>query len=599
MSDTESFKSILELARAFFVDNEWSWGNKICARLKAAHEREIAQARDPQRLRGTKPDTFNGAIEALREFRWQHATNDEDAILYINAVKEMHDREIRATAQQQYDRGFRDGRHSMDAEHRAIAMRLRGLRFDGGSHENLSRIAYAIYPCATGWTCESADGLRDKLIDLMGGVSDDTCGAGCCCAATDNDGDCGLQRAEVSDGRVADDSDGDTGGSYRGVSVHLDGLTGYDVLWNERRKAIAELRQIVDKYKDKDKLIDFITLICATDTKLREGERPPIPLCNRLIHLLGGDECTLSVGESYMDAMGENIHPAETSGASTDHVVLDTPLPEDGTSPNADGTCPNDDPTSSITDELRKWASDRHCKGISHTDVLNIGLIADRIDEQFDRICQQQEAVLQETIDEMVEEYEHDRLPDQLRIEKLENQRDHWRQQATDMMNHADAMEHERDELQAKLDKASRENKGLRLSIDEQKESIAQRKKTIGKLTRDNTKVWETVHELQAKLDEYDSTHVELPRDENDEVFRVDGGARVDDLVLTIRQMTLTRSGWKIRAYDENYEVEREASFFDACAPKPDLIEETIEKLTLGEITQSEAIERIKALGQE
>jgi len=374
----------------------------------------------------------------------------------IDRLQAAHKREIRDTAQQQYSRGYHDGQHSMDAEHRAVAMRLRALpmnRVEYGS--NLYDIIEAV--CGTN---KAGDvDLRDKLIDLMGGVSNDGC-TGCGCAAADCDGDCGLQREEVSDGRVADD--------------------------------------------------------CGADSRGGDG---------------GGD-----------------LHMA------------------------------------GVTDELREWASDRHCKGMSHTDVLNIGFIADRIDAQFDRICAQQEAVLQKTVDEIVDER------DELQA-KLDS--------AEDAMNRAAGRWAKADaecrELRDELNKANGENKGLRLSIDEQKESIAQRKKTIGKLTRDNKKVWKTVHELQAKLDEYDSTHVELPRDANGEVFRVDGGARVDDLVLTVRQMTLTKSGWKIRAYDENYEVEREASFFDACAPKPDLIEETIEKLTLGEITQTEAIERIKS----
>ena len=65
--------------------------------------------------------------------------------------------------------GF-DGRQYLDAEHYAVALKLRCLRFGDGSHENLSRLAYAIYPCATGWSRESCEGLRDKLVDLLGGV---------------------------------------------------------------------------------------------------------------------------------------------------------------------------------------------------------------------------------------------------------------------------------------------------------------------------------------------------------------------------------------------------------------------------------------------
>lgn len=55
---------------------------------------QLAKARDPQRIGGqADPSSFAYAIEQLREFRWQHATNDEDAIPYINNVAAAHERE--------------------------------------------------------------------------------------------------------------------------------------------------------------------------------------------------------------------------------------------------------------------------------------------------------------------------------------------------------------------------------------------------------------------------------------------------------------------------------------------------------------------------
>ena len=427
MSDTESFESVFELVQAFFVDYEWSWGNKICARLKAAH-----------------------------------------------------DREIRDTAQQQYYRGFRDGTHSMNAEHRVIAMRLRGLRFDGGSHENLSQIARAIWHNDFGWTQDACMGLRDELVRLMGGVSDenvhvvglrcddgcmgdvsngedtgrthdspsnrdrnhmavresvdtmigdgdDACDSQCCGACSAGDGGDSGEQAEVSDdcvdcdilgpdarghaagcdfhelgvsdGGTADDSPADFRGRTGCDVVHMDGLVTYDVLDNERRKVIAKLRKIPDVPDSSYTYDEHLAMIYdALDVEAAPWSYSDLDeIRDNLIHLLGGDQ------PSGIDLLRE--------------------MDGDGTSTNDDGTCPNDDPTPSITDELREWASDRHCKGISHTDVLNIGLIADRIDDQFGRICQQQEAVLQSIIDEVVEERKSDRL----RIEKLERQRDHWR----------------------------------------------------------------------------------------------------------------------------------------------------------------------------
>lgn len=59
-------------------------------------EERLARAYDPQRLRlgQADPDSFEACLEALKEFRWQHATNDSDAIPYINALAEAHEREV-------------------------------------------------------------------------------------------------------------------------------------------------------------------------------------------------------------------------------------------------------------------------------------------------------------------------------------------------------------------------------------------------------------------------------------------------------------------------------------------------------------------------
>lgn len=73
----------------------------ITARHVAELEREneklrerLAKARDPQRIGGTAdPESFVYAIEQLREFRWQHATNDKEAIPDINNVADAHERE--------------------------------------------------------------------------------------------------------------------------------------------------------------------------------------------------------------------------------------------------------------------------------------------------------------------------------------------------------------------------------------------------------------------------------------------------------------------------------------------------------------------------
>ena len=97
---------------------------------------------------------------------WKAATIRE----WLDDLMTAHDHELERRMREQYARGYDDGRRSMDARHYAVALRLQDLTFDGGSHENLRKIAYTIYPCATEWTCESSEGLRDELVRLMGGV---------------------------------------------------------------------------------------------------------------------------------------------------------------------------------------------------------------------------------------------------------------------------------------------------------------------------------------------------------------------------------------------------------------------------------------------
>jgi hypothetical protein len=98
-------------------DESARWFTTKIADLKAENERlrgELERARDPQRIRGqADPESFVYAIEQLREFRWQHATNDEDAIPYINKVAEAHERETKRLREEMkdlegYDQSLRD-----------------------------------------------------------------------------------------------------------------------------------------------------------------------------------------------------------------------------------------------------------------------------------------------------------------------------------------------------------------------------------------------------------------------------------------------------------------------------------------------------------
>ena len=214
-----------------------------------------------------------------------------------------HHQEIRDVSQKEYHRGYEDGRRSMDAVHRAVAIRLRQLPLDGDTTENLGAIAGAIYHSDFGWTQGACKALRDELVHLMGGTEGSV-----------KEGESGT----------ADDSRVDTCGGDCGRDFHVDGVT-YDVLGNERQKAIAKLRYIRDCLKG-DSTCNSLNITEAIGAKLDVGDRLHESICNRLIHLLGGDQ------PSGIDVLRE--------------------MDGDGTSPNDDGTCPNDDPTVPHTNEL-------------------------------------------------------------------------------------------------------------------------------------------------------------------------------------------------------------------------------------------------------
>ena len=139
----------------------------------------------------------------------------------------------------------------------------------------------------------------------------------------------------------------------------------YDVLDNERHKAVCKLREFVPMIGNKpteeaSKLIRCITgndnshVACGND--LEETR-------DRLIHLLGGDEPDLQKSPIFEDSGNDD------AGEIT------------------------------ITDELRKFATDPLLGYASQElHVERITAIADRIDEQFERCCDLWERVAQDAI---------------------------------------------------------------------------------------------------------------------------------------------------------------------------------------------------------
>lgn len=674
----------------------------------------------------SETESFESVMDTLLNGFIHNVRTDELSGSYkmiavrLDRLKAAHDREIRDTAQREYDRGYIDGQHSMDAEHRAIAMRLRALPLDGGSHENLSQIARAIYHSDWGWTQGACAALRDELVRLMGGVSDDTCGAGCCCAAADSDGDCGLQHEEVTDERLADDCGADTGCGDGGGDLHMDRLVTYDVLWNERHKAVCELRNM---HLDTGSAVKKLTIALGVKWNSDNAVRSVTLLQKRLIHLLGGDqpsgidvlrgadlskksvdamssraegqsqddalmrvrlnaktyayqileladilgvdvnvgdnvadignavmakarhladECNFSTPENDMDTEDAKPNPAETSDDEIDHVSFGTRSITNGTTGQPNGTCPDDVPMASITDELREWASDRHCKGMSHTDVLNIGLIADRIDARHYLTSAVAEA---STSDAWIAMSEYDKLKrqrDELRAE-LEELRGHSRtcpesgddasitdelrecvDTATKMyedvqwyeLDESEEADHTvchvtegellriADHIDEQFDRICKQQEAvLQSTIDEMADEIDKMRKEVIELRKQRHKLQQECGELQEKLDEYDSTHVELPRDANDEVFRLGCTVRMverhPEVLLTVHSMTLCDDGeWRLYAWDDKnkYSCNLSTSEFELCEQMPDTAESIVRDLSIGAVTESEAINRIEAL---
>lgn len=391
-------------------------------------------------------ESFESAIKTMREnltgmYDNGHMTAwaDVDTSVDLDRLQDAHDHDMELVRKAEYHRGHHDGQRSMDAEHYAVALRLRHLPLDGGSHENLSSIARAIWHNDFGWTQGACAGLRDELIRLLGGVHDEpvpmdaSCGAGCAGC------DCGA------------------GEPWRVT---------YDALGNERHKAVCKLRGIsVDELRKKYDYVyactEFIWAIgraigVRSDSTYEE-------IIKRLIYLIGGDESLPNLSrtsaepdggencritdenfnwESFIESLVKNTEelsrqgkvrfpPNEDGSLDSLKTVEETAALIEEVRRRAESdkigeNCETDDSdavesskcresceSGCITDELRelidkydipedenhKWLMTSHDQRLIVTKAY---AIADRIDEQFKRICEQQEAVLQKTIEDNV-----------------------------------------------------------------------------------------------------------------------------------------------------------------------------------------------------
>jgi len=336
-------------------------------------------------------ESFDGAMAFARAI-----VADCDAPI-LDRLQRAHEHEMEQLRRLRFREGYEAGQRSMDAEHYAVALRLKHLPLDEDSHGNLSQIARAVWHSDFGWTRGACEALRDELVRLLGGVHDDPAPTAATCGACDADCDCHNQQPKA---------------------------VAHDVLGNERHKAVCELRNARDSMSDN--FADNVSRIMyAIDARPKVCERACEAIADRLIHLLGGDEPAESLIETLvknteeLSRQGKVRFPPNADGSLDSlKTVEETAALIDEVKMRADQSHESSpmrqENETGITDELRKWASTEVPYKYGH----QLHAIADRIDAQFKRICWQQEAVLQHTIDTMVDERDElQRERDELRTE--------------------------------------------------------------------------------------------------------------------------------------------------------------------------------------
>lgn len=258
-----------------------------------------------------------------------------------------------------------------------VVKSLDGLHLHGDSHAMLSQIAYAVFPRAGAWDESACERLRHVLTELIGDAREAESDTQHVCACGIGDCHSGNESKEVDDGMAGggrgmrEDSGDNACGRMDYSDVHQEVVgyptTQYDVLDNERHKAVCELSKLDFDPNSVMENQEAIANALGVDYKFDEGFSDGMR--RRLIHLLGGNEY-------YVLDMSK----AKTIGRESDVSESDDGTSiTNGTMGQSNETCPNDAPSTSITDELRWWASIK----VPHKYGLQLTAIADRIDESY------------------------------------------------------------------------------------------------------------------------------------------------------------------------------------------------------------------------
>ena len=158
----------------------------------------------------------------------------------------------------------------------------------------------------------------------------------------------------------------------------------YDVLGNERHKAICKLREMPKLYPGKDGSADVFAWKYELANAIGANTELFSAIRDRLIHLLGGDQPTLS---DMLKGDDDGVDARPSDSASADSLVHDSAGCACGVACGCDG----EEPLAPITTELREYMeSYRPFEDAGHVVVSRIGTIGF---EGFDRLCDNIDAI--------------------------------------------------------------------------------------------------------------------------------------------------------------------------------------------------------------
>lgn len=161
----------------------------------------------------------------------------------------------------------------------------------------------------------------------------------------------------------------------------------YDVLGNERHKAICKLREMPKLYPNKDGGADLYAWKSALADAIGANTELFSAIRDRLIHLLGGDQPTLSELFGILREGDDGVDARPSDTASADSPVHGAA----GCGCGGVCGCDGEEPLAPITTELREYMETyRPIEDAGHVVVSRIGTIGF---EGFDRLCDNIDAI--------------------------------------------------------------------------------------------------------------------------------------------------------------------------------------------------------------